>query len=167
MTTPGERPTAFIVHSTTGRVRFRFPDHRGNAEFFDSVAMGLARHSSVLEARASAHTGSVLVLHTGDLSQLIAHAQKRGLFDVSAAPLPLASFRRIRDVLTDVDDRVAKGTGETLSVGKLLFVGLLGAGLFQANRGHLLPAGVTLIKHALELMEWGAERESGNSQQRP
>ncbi len=162
----GERPTAFIVHSTTGRVRFRFPEHRGNAEFFDSVAMGLARHSSVLEARASAHTGSLLVLHTGDLSQLVAHAQKRGLFEVSAAPLPAASFRRIRDAIDDVDDRVSKGTGDTLSVGKLVFLGLLGAGLFQSNRGHLLPAGLTLFKHALELMDWGAERESSNSQHR-
>jgi hypothetical protein len=161
-----ERPTAYIVHTTTGRVRFRFPDQRGNAEFFDSIAMGLARHSSVLEARASAHTGSLLVLHTGDLSDLIAHAAKRGLFDVSTAPLPVTSFRRIRDAIDDVDDRVAKGTGDTLSVGKLMFFGLLGAGIFQVNRGHLLPAGMTLFKHALELMDWVAEREPPNSQHR-
>jgi hypothetical protein len=161
-----ERPTAFIVHSTTGRVRFRFPQQRGNAAFFDSVAVGLARHSSVLEARASAHTGSVLVLHTGELQQLISHAEKRGLFDVSTAPLPVASFRRIRNVIDTADDRVAKSTGDTLSVGKLLFFGLLGAGIFQARSGHLLPAGMTLFKHALELVDWVAERESTNSQQR-
>jgi hypothetical protein len=163
---PPDRPTAYIVHSTTGRVRFRFPEQRGNAPFFDSIAVGLARHSTVLEARASAHTGSVLVLHTGDLPQLISHAQKRGLFDVSTAPLPAASFRRIRNAIDSVDDRVAKGTGETLSVGKLLFVGLLSAGIFQANRGHLLPAGMTLFKHALEIMDWVAEREPTNSQTR-
>jgi hypothetical protein len=161
-----ERPTAYIVHSTTGRVRFRFPDQRGNAEFFDSIAMALARHANVLEARASAHTGSVLVLHTGDLAQLIAHAQKHGLFDVGAPPPPLTSFRRIRDAIDVVDDRVAKETGDTLSVGKLMFFGLLGAGIFQVNRGHLLPAGMTLFKHALELMDWVAEREPTNSQDR-
>jgi hypothetical protein len=162
----GERPTGFIVHSTHGRVRFRFPDQRGNPEFFDSVAVGLARHSTVLEARASAHTGSVLVLHTGDLPSLISHAQKRGLFEVSTTPLPAASFRRIRNAIDDVDDRVAKGTGDTLSVGKLLFFGLLGAGIFQAKRGHLFPAGMTLFKHALEIMDWVAEREPTNSQHR-
>lgn len=163
---PDERPTAFIVHSTTGRVRFRFPHQRGNAAFFDSIAVGLARHATVLEARASAHTGSVLVLHTGDLPQLIAHAQKRGLFEVSTAPLPATSFRRIRNVIDAADDRVAKGTGDTLSVGKLVFFGLLSAGIFQANRGHLLPAGMTLFKHALEIMDWVAEREPTNSQHR-
>lgn len=162
-----ERPTAFIVHSTTGRVRFRFPDQRGDAEFFDSVAMGLARHSSVLEARASAHTGSLLVLHTGDLASLIAHAEKRGLFDVAPPPPPAASFRRIRDAIESMDDRVAKETGEAFSVGKLMFFGLLGAGIWQANRGHMLPAGMTLFKHALELMDWVAEREPGNSHHRP
>src|SRR5262252_6161675 len=103
-------PVAFIAHSTTGRVRFRFPEQRGDAPFFDSVAVGLARHANVIEARASAHTGSVLVLHTGDLPQLISHAQKRGLFDVSAAPLPAASFRRLRNAIDASDDRVAKST---------------------------------------------------------
>jgi hypothetical protein len=162
----GDRPTAFIAHSTTGRVRFRFPEQRGNAQFFDSIAVGLARHSTVLEARASAHTGSVLVLHTGDLPQLISHAQKRGLFDVSTAPLPATSFRRVRNAIDSTDDRVAKATGDTLSVGKLLFFGLLGAGIFQAKHGHLLPAGMTLFKHALEIMDWVAEREPTNSQTR-
>lgn len=160
------RPTGFIVHSTTGRVRFRFPDQRGDGAFFDAVALGLAKHSAVIEARASAHTGSVLVLHTGDVSQLVAHAQKRGLFEIATAPLPAASFTRIRNAIDDVDDRVAKGTGDTLSVGKLLFFGLLGAGIFQGSRGHLLPAGMTLFKHALEIMDWVAEREPTNSQHR-
>lgn len=158
------RPQAFIVHSTTGRVRFRFPHQQGDAAFFDMLATGLAGLASVLETRASSHTGSVLVLHTGDLSNLIAQAQTRGLFDVSTAPLPAASFRRIRNTIDAADDLVAKGTGDTLSVGKLLFFGLVGAGIYQANRGHLLPAGMTLFKHALEIMDWVAERESTNSQ---
>ncbi|HKU40640.1 MAG TPA: hypothetical protein VJR89_20910 [Polyangiales bacterium] len=160
------RPQAFIVHSTTGRVRFRFPEQRGDAPFFEALAAGLGRVPNVLETRASAHTGSVLVLHTGDLPSLISQAESRELFDVSTAPLPAASFRRMRDAIDSLDDNVAKGTGEVLSVGKLLFLGLLGAGIYQANRGHLLPAGMTLFKHALELMDWVAERESTNSQSR-
>jgi hypothetical protein len=166
MATASGRPQAFIAHSTTGRVRFRFPEQRGDAAFFDSIAIGLAKYSTVLEARASAHTGSVLVLHTGDLSQLISNAQKRNLFEVSTSPLPATSFRRIRNVIDSADDRVAKSTNETLSVGKLMFFGLLGAGILQAKRGHLLPAGMTLFKHALEIMDWVAEREPTNSQHR-
>ena len=166
MTSPQERPQAFIVHQTTGRVRFRFPDQRGDAAFFESLATTLARSETVIETRASWHTGSVLVLHTGDLSGLIAYAQKRGLFDVTTAPLPAASFRRIRHAIDSMDDRVAKGTGETLSVGKLLFLGLVAGGIYQARQGHLLPAGMTLFKHALEIMDWVADREPTNSQHR-
>jgi hypothetical protein len=161
-----DRPQAFIVHTTNGRVRFRFPEQRGNPAFFESLAHALARHSTVIETRASAHTGSVLVLHTGGLPGLIAHAQKRGLFEVTTAPLAAASFRRIRNAIDSMDDRVAKGTGETLSVGKLVFLGLLAGGIYQAKQGHLLPAGMTLFKHALEIMDWVAEREPTNSQHR-
>jgi hypothetical protein len=51
-------------------------------------------------------------------------------------------------------------------VGKLVFLGLLAGGIYQAKQGHLLPAGMTLFKHALEMMDWVADRESTNSQQR-
>ena len=165
MSTPS-RPVAQIVHSTTGRVRFRFDVQRGDSAFFESLSSSLARLGSVIETRVSYNTGSVLVLHTGDLPGLIGYAQKRGLFDVTTSPLPASSFRRIRHAIDSMDDTVAKGTGETLSVGKLLFLGLLAGGIYQAKQGHLLPAGLTLFKHALELMDWVADREPTNSQQR-
>ena len=160
------RPQAFIVHSTHGRVRFRFPDQRGDPGFFQALANAISRHTTVIETRASWHTGSVLVLHTGDLPSLVGYAQNQGLFDVATTPLPAASFRRLRDAIDTADDRVAKGTGETLSVGKLLFLGLLAGGIYQARQGHLLPAGMTLFKHALEVMDWVADREPTNSQHR-
>ena len=165
MSTPS-RPVAQIVHSTTGRVRFRFEGQRGDSSFFESLSSSLARLGSVIETRVSSHTGSVLVLHTGDLQQLVSAAQKRGLFEVGPPPPPAASARKVLDAIESLDDRVAKSTGETLSVGKLLFMGLLGAGILQAKQGHLLPAGMTLFKHALEVMHWVAEREPTNSQHR-
>jgi hypothetical protein len=165
MSTPS-RPVAQLVHSTTGRVRFRFDEKRGDASFFDSLSSSLARLGSVIETRVSSHTGSVLVLHTGDLQQLVTAAQKRGLFEVGPPPPPTASARRLRDAIDTLEDRVAKSTGETLSVGKLLFLGLLGAGILQSKQGHLLPAGMTLFKHAIEVMHWVADREPTNSQHR-
>ena len=158
------RPLAQLVHSTTGRVRFRFPEQRGNTAFFETLTAALGRHSAVLESRASERTGSVLVLHTGDLAGLIAHVQKRGLFDV-ARPPPPAAMRRLRNAIESLDDRVARGTGEALSVGKVLFAGLIAAAIVQANRGHMLPPGITLLRHALELMDWVAEREPNSSSQ--
>ena len=154
---------AQLVHTMKGRTRIRFPQQRGNAGFFDHVATVLSRHSSVLQLRVSADTGSVLILHTGDLAPILTHASKLGLFEVAPPSPPKASLRHLRDAIEAVDDRVAKETHDTFSVGTLAFLGLLGAGIFQAKNGHLLPAGMTLFKHALEIMHWVAEREPTNS----
>jgi hypothetical protein len=154
---------AVIVHSMRGRVRLRFPHQLGNASFFDGLATSLARNSSVLQVRVSASTGSVLVLHTGELSSILTQAQRLGLFEIVAPPGPKMSLRRLRDAIESADDRVAKETHDAFSVGTLVFLGLFGAGVYQAKNGHFLPAGVTLLKHAFELMSWVADREPVNS----
>jgi hypothetical protein len=155
-------PRAQLVHTMKGRSRIRFPHQRGNDAFFDHVATVLSRHSSVLQLRVSPDTGSVLVLHTGDLAPILAHAQKTGLFEVAPPPPPRAALRHLANAIEAADDRVAKETNDTFSVGTLAFLGLLGAGIFQAKNGHLLPAGMTLFKHALEMMHWVASREPTN-----
>jgi hypothetical protein len=160
------RPKVQIVHSMPGRARLRFPEQRGDEAFFDTLKSSLEKQPGVIQVRPTAHTGSVLVLLTGDLPTVLAQAEKRGLFDVLPPPPPTASLRKLRDAIDTFDDRVAKETGDTLSVGKLVFAGLLAAGIFQSNRGHLWPAGLTLFKHALELMDWVADREPVNSQHR-
>jgi hypothetical protein len=154
---------ARLVHQMKGRSRIRFPEQRGNAAFFDHVASTLARHSSVLQLRVSADTGSVLVLHTGELTPIMTHAQKAGLFELAPPSPPRASLRTLRNWIDAADDRVAKETNDAFSVGTLAFLGLVGAGIFQAKNGHLLPAGMTLFKHALEMMNYVAEREPTNS----
>jgi hypothetical protein len=154
---------AQLVHTMKGRSRIRFPQQRGNAAFFDHVATVLSRHSSVLQLRVSADTGSVLVLHTGDLAPILTHASKLGLFEVAPAAPPRASLRHLRDAIESVDDRVAKETRDSFSVGTLAFLGLVGAGIFQAKNGHLLPAGITLFKNALEIMDWVIAKEPTNS----
>jgi hypothetical protein len=159
----GSAAQAIVVHSMRGRARLRFAHQLGNASFFDNLATALARNSAVVQVRVSASTGSVLVLHTGDLSSILAQAQRLGLFEIVPPPGPKLSLRRLRDAIEAADDRVAKETHDTFSVGTLVFLGLFGAGVYQARSGHFLPAGVTLLKHAFELMGWVAEREPVNS----
>jgi hypothetical protein len=154
---------AVVVHTIKGRARLRILDERGNGAFFDNVATSLARNSAVRQVRVSADTGSVLVLHDGELGAILAQATRVGLFEVVPPPAPRLSLRWVRDTIDAVDDRVAKETGETFSVGTLLCLWLVGAGVFQAKNGHFLPAGVTLLKNAFEVMQFVAEREPGNS----
>ena len=59
-----EKPTAYIVHSTTGRVRFRFPGHRDNAEFFDAV-----RRAGATPLRGPARTAAFTTARLGRRKQ--------------------------------------------------------------------------------------------------
>jgi hypothetical protein len=160
------RPQAQLVHSMPGRARLRFAEQRGDEAFFESLKASLEKQPGVIQVRPVVHTGSVLLLLTGELAGVLAHAEKKGLFDVLPPPPPTASLRKLRHAIDSLDDRVAKETGDTLTVGKLVFLGLVGAGIFQSKQGHLWPAGLTLFKHALELMDWVADREPVNSQHR-
>jgi hypothetical protein len=161
--TPSSSARGIVVHTMKGRARLRFPHELGNAGFFTNLATALARNSSVLQVRVSADTGSVLVIHTGDLGGILAQAARAGLFEVVPPPPPKVSLRAVRDVIVAADDRVAKESGDAFSVGTIVWLGLVGASVYQAKNGHFLPAGVTLLKHAFELMLWVAEQEPINS----
>jgi hypothetical protein len=162
MATPSSA-RGIVVHTMKGRARLRFPQECGNSSFFANLASALARNSSVLQVRVRADTGSVLVLHTGDLGGILAQAARAGLFEVVPQPPPGMSLRRVRDAIVAADDRVAKETGDAFSVSTLVWFGLVGASVYQAKNKHFLPAGVTLLKHAFELMLWVAEQEPVNS----
>ena len=102
-----------VVHTMKGRARLRFPHERGNAGFFTNLATALARNSSVLQVRVSADTGSVLVLHTGDLSGgILARFTAWGELRSRSAPPAKLSLRGVRDVIVATDDRVAKESGD-------------------------------------------------------
>jgi hypothetical protein len=68
-------------------------------------------------------------------------------------------MRRLKQGLERVDDTLAGRTHDSISLGSLTFLALLGAGVYQTRRGEFLPAGLALFGYALRVMEWVAERE--------
>lgn len=154
-----QRTRALLVHAIAGRARLRIQDRLTDEAFFASLASGLSQHPTVRDVRVSAHTGSLLILHDDELRPIIEYAAERGLFDVVASP-PRASMRGLRQAIDRVDEQIAAETDDALSLGKVAFVALAGAGLWQAAQGRLLPAGVTLFNYALGVMGWVAHRES-------
>jgi hypothetical protein len=162
--TMSERPRATLVHSSAGRARLHIDNRRGDERFFSEAAAVIVEHPAVREVRASSRAGSLLILHNGELEPVLAHAKSRELFEVEANPT--TPMRRVRESIDQLDDTIAKHTGDSLNLGKVMFVALVGAGLWQAKKGYVLPASLTVFNYALKAMEWVNEREVSISSKR-
>jgi hypothetical protein len=147
-----------LVHVTEGRLRLRVSQRARDPGFFASLAKEISRHPGVREVRTSVRTGSVLVLFEGELPALLEHL--RSLPSMELVPSSShAPMREVSRLLGLLDGSLARETHGAASLGSLTFLATLLAGLYQARHGRLLPAGVTLIKYALEAVERGAARD--------
>lgn len=160
-------PQAVLVHAIRGRARLRFEVQTGDGAFFEALAQALVKHPAVRELRVSAATGSLVLLHDGEVGAILEDAQARKLFVVVEVVLPRhAGMRQMRATIEALDDRIATETDDTLSVGKLAFVALVGAGVWQASTGFVLPASLTMFDYAFRVMNWVADREPTMLQRR-
>ncbi len=126
----------------------------------------VSEHQGVREVRASARTGSLLLLHEGELEPLLGFVRDLGL--ISLAPLsPLTPMVRLEEALAETERRLASKTRGLLSLGSLTFVAMAGSGLWQTFQGRLLPAGITLFEYALDAIHREAERERATASTAP
>jgi hypothetical protein len=146
-------PTAIVVHSCRGRLRLKIADRRGDDEFFDTIAEAVAGIEGVDRVRVNPAAAS-LVAEGPDLktAALAAAADDQQLFRVvrsDTPPIrPLA--QRVVDPLQVVDAGVARLTGGQINLPGLLFVLLVGTGIYQIARGNFrLPPWYTAFWYGL------------------
>lgn len=159
-------PQAVLVHAIRGRARLRFEAQTGNGPFFEVLAQALVKHPAVRELRVSPGAGSLLLLHDGEVGAILQDAQARKLFVVVEVVPRRAAMRRMRAAIEAIDERIAIETDDTLGLGKLAFVALVGGGVWQASTGHALPASLTMFDYAIKVMNWVADREPTMLQRR-
>jgi len=158
-----ERPIVEVVHRIPGRVRLSVVELPEGEAAFVPFAESLGTLSGVREVRASARTRSVLLLFQGELEPFLSELEASSLLVLR----PLQPHTPMRRIATAIDALDARVTGETrgaVSLGSAAFFAFIGAGLWQARQGHFLPAGMTLLKYAVEAMAREAERERAMSQ---
>lgn len=162
--------TAQIVHQIRGRARLRLPARRHDALYFHGLRDSLARIEGVTGVVVNPLVASVLLLHRGELAEVLQHAEKRDLFCVMPAarsdagdpetPGPDPSRGRARSAempraaLDKLGRVLRRATPDTLEpdAATLGFLVLAGLGALQATRGRALPAGVTLLHYAIDLL---------------
>jgi len=151
-------PEALLVHDTPGRVRLRVAEKRGDRAYFLAAQRALSSCPSVRHVSVSPLTGSLLILHSGELSALASFARDQAVFELSPKPLP-DTFSSIQAEVRRLDTRLRAGSQERWGVAGLTFFGLLGASVWQLTQGRVLPPTLTLLFQALNVFKQAVEAE--------
>lgn len=143
-------PLARVVHKIPGRARLRTEEIKGNADAISALQTSLEDLAGVQNVRVNVLTGSILVEHDGDIDDLLHTAEERGYLRVDGAP-PDSYLAQIHRALVDSDQRLKAASGGRLDLETVSFVGFVASGIYQCFNNHGLPAGVTLLRYAVEL----------------
>lgn len=148
-------PEARVAHVTSGRLRVKIPDRRGDEPFFRTVEDRLAGWDSVERVETNPLTGSVLV-HFPDLGALFSeNAVKNDLFSVNYDDLVPADEEHAPAItewaahrVGDADRAVRRWSGGTADIRTLTFLFLVTAGTVQILRRNISAPAATLFWYA-------------------
>jgi hypothetical protein len=137
---------AYVSHKSIGRLRIRIPEKRKDFEYFARIQKSLQDSGASIRVQVTALTGSVLIEHPFDASEITSRAKNLGLFDCD---LSGQSKDKGEPVLKEIMRQpwVVKG--------------LLGLGALQLLQGQALAPSSTLFMDALRL--WAANQPSSQS----
>jgi hypothetical protein len=154
------KPTLEVVHQSPGRLRLRAA--RGASLEDDAlrhIVASVSELAVVREVRASARTGSLLLLFEGEAEALLSQLRALESLELTDHPRPDAPMLRLRETLLAADQQLAERTHGRVTFGTITFAVTTLAGLWQTGKGRLLPAGLTLLEYALHAAHREAERE--------
>ena len=144
-------PLVRVVHSIPGRTRLRAQDIKGNVAALDALRTGLEETPGVQNVSVTVLTGSVLVEHDIEIDDVLGHAERGGVLriDTEVREHYLATLNR---ALNQTEERVKDASNGKLDLETLAFVGFVAGGIYQMFNNHGLPAGVTMLRYAVELV---------------
>lgn len=143
-------PLARVVHSIPGRTRLRTGIKADGAALAE-LRSALEGAPGVNSVRVSPTTGSVVVEHEGVIGEVLRAAEARGalLLEQERSESYLATLNR---ALLESDRRLKAASRGKLDLETLSFFGFVAGGVYQVFNRHALPAGVTLLRYAIELI---------------
>lgn len=158
-------PCAVVCHRAPGRFRVRIVERRRDEAYFTRVGEALAQEPSVLEVTTNPRTGSVLVLHRGDLAALLERARAIGLFSTKPAEPRTPTVVQWLDDLDrfDADFLFARMRERPERAATGLFM----LAVLQALRGSFLPSAPSLLGEAMGLLREARARAKGSESEEP
>lgn len=158
-------PIACVDHHIHGRTRLLLLSRRRNAAWFERAEGELRACRGVDGAEGNPTTGSLLVFHTLSLEELGLQAAARGLFELRleppAGPLSQRLAGDVRGGIRRLDGWLSASSQGGVDLAAVAFLALAAAGAVQVFRGKALPAGVSLLRYALQILPVAAGRPAG------
>jgi hypothetical protein len=144
-------PLARVVHSIPGRARLRTAGIKGDRSALSELQSALEDAPGVKNVQVNPTTGSFVVEHEGNIEEVLQAAEARGalLIEQEVSEPYLATLHR---ALAESDRRIQEGSKGKLNLETISFFGFVAGGVYQVFNHHALPAGVTLLRYAVELV---------------
>jgi hypothetical protein len=130
-------PTAVICHRSTGRIRIRIPARRGDNDYFAA----LVDHFKTWDVdllKANPVSGSLLISGKHlEVEAVEREAEKAEFFKIAASPPPPESIVKVVTAPIQVTSTFfRKLTGGGADLAGIIFLGLLGFGVYELMRGN-------------------------------
>ncbi|MCX7913586.1 MAG: hypothetical protein N2511_03260 [Thermodesulfovibrionales bacterium] len=156
-------PEAILSHKIKNRIRIKVPSKKGDKNYFNYINGKLLECNGLIDVKVNPLSGSVLVLHTTDVAKISEFALTNKIFKlINSKPNPLDLHSRVSMVFRDLDRYTQSITGGTLDIADMLFLFLMGLGIYQLSRGNITaPAWYTAFWYA-----FGIFFKSGNKTNR-
>ena len=153
-------PTVRVVHRTSTRTRLRTRGMKGNREYFEQLRGELSKMAGVHSVQVNPLTESVLLEHEVPIDPLLRDAEQRGFLQLDLQPIEEEPYlARVGRALVESDQKLHQASSGRVNMDTLTFLGMLAGGFYQCTHGHALPAGVTMLRYALEFVNSAAKDE--------
>lgn len=146
-------PDALLSHKVSGRIRLKIPSKKGDSQYFESLKEQLYGFSGIKIVEINPMLGSVLIIHTSDVERIAEHAQKNSLFSLRSFKPNLTNLHyRVSEAFKDINKKIKGITGGDIDIAGLVFLSLLGLGIYQIMRGNFAaPAWYTAFWYAFDI----------------
>jgi hypothetical protein len=142
-----------IVHRTAERTRLRTRGRKGDTQHFAQLRAALQELPGVRAVYVNARTESILVEHDTPGDPLLREAERRGVLRLQLEAVEQEPYLvRMGHALIEGDEKLRRATSGRVNLDTLAFAGMLAGGILQVYRGHALPAGVTMLRYAVEFV---------------
>jgi hypothetical protein len=142
---------ARVVHSIPGRTRLRAESIKGDVQALSAVQTALEDTKGVQSVQINVLTGSILVEHDISVEDVLGQLQRRDVLELDNSE-PEHYLATLHRALAESDRRLKVASKGKLDLETVSFFGFVAGGIYQCLNNHGLPAGVTLLRYAVELV---------------